>query len=50
MPASILTGACMMLVCDMMSKQWLLPINAVTSLMGIPIVVWIVMKNKNMMA
>ena len=50
MPGSILIGAVMMLVCDMLAKEFLLPINAVTSLMGIPIVVWIVLKNKNMMA
>ena len=49
MPGSILIGAVMMLVCDMLAKEFLLPINAVTSLMGIPIVVWIVLKNKSMM-
>ena len=50
MPGSILIVAVRMLVCDMLAKEFLLPINAVTSLMGIPIVVWIVLKNKNMMA
>ena len=49
-PGSVLIGACMMLVCDMLAKRFLLPINAVTSLMGIPVVVWIVMKNKNMVS
>lgn len=49
-PGSILIGMAMMLVCDILAKQLLLPINSITALMGIPIVVWIVIKNKNMMA
>ena len=49
-PGSVLIGMAMMLVCDMLSKQFLLPINSTTALMGIPIVVWIVLKNKDMMS
>ncbi len=46
LPATMLCGAIAMLLCDIISKFWGLPINAVTALLGIPIVVWIVLKNK----
>ncbi len=45
-PATILTGAVVMLVCDIVSKLFVLPVNAITALLGIPIVVWIVLRNK----
>lgn len=44
MPASALVGICVMLVCDIISRQLLLPINSVTALVGIPIVIWIILK------
>ena len=47
MPASMLLGAAMLLVCDLCSKQLALPVNTLTALMGIPIVVWVVVHNKN---
>lgn len=47
MPASMLLGAAMLLVCDLCSKQLALPVNTLTALMGIPIVVWVVVRNKN---
>ncbi len=43
-PATMLVGAALMLVCDILSKYFVLPVNSVTALLGIPIVVWIVIK------
>jgi iron complex transport system permease protein len=49
-PASILCGACVLLICDCLSQislmHGLLPINAVTALFGAPIICWIIIKNK----
>lgn len=49
-PASILCGAIILLICDFISQmpgfQGTLPINAVTSLFGAPIIIWIIIKNK----
>lgn len=45
-PATILCGASAMLLCDIVAKSMALPINAVTSLLGIPIVVWVVIRSK----
>ena len=36
-----------MLLCDVISKIFTLPINAITALLGIPIVVWVVLRNKS---
>lgn len=47
MPATILTGAVALLLCDITSKLLTLPVNTVTALLGIPIVVWVVIRNKN---
>lgn len=48
LPASILCGAVIMLLCDLISAlpgtQTTLPINAVTALFGAPIIVWIIAK------
>lgn len=44
MPASMLAGAAVMLLCDMVSKSYALPVNAVTSLLGVPVVVWVVLR------
>lgn len=41
-PASMLLGMAMMLLCDIISKSFLVPVNTVTALLGIPIVIWIV--------
>jgi len=46
LPAVMITGAAVMLVCDIISKMLLLPINAITALRGIPIVVWVVLRNQ----
>ncbi|MDR0668129.1 MAG: iron ABC transporter permease [Prevotellaceae bacterium] len=50
-PASILIGACTMLLCDILS-QWpgsehVLPINTITALMGIPVILLIIFRNQN---
>ena len=42
LPATILSGVAMMLVGDILAKYFVLPINTITALMGIPIVVYIV--------
>lgn len=43
-PANILTGAFILILCDIISKIWVLPINAITSLIGIPIIIFVVLK------
>ena len=45
-PASMVMGVVMMLACDIISKMLLLPINSVTALAGIPVVVLVVLKNR----
>ena len=45
-PGTMLSGALILLVCDIVSKLFTLPINAITALLGIPIVIWIVLRNK----
>lgn len=45
-PGAALTGAAVMLGCDMASKLFAIPVNAVTALVGIPIVIWIVFRNR----
>jgi iron complex transport system permease protein len=47
MPATALTGAVALLLCDIVSKLLTLPVNTITALLGIPIVVWVVVRNKN---
>ena len=48
MPASMLSGAALLLVCDLISKSLALPINPVTALMGIPVVIVVVVRNRNL--
>ncbi len=43
-PGTILTGGSVLLFCDLISKIFTLPINAITMLLGIPIVVWVVLR------
>lgn len=49
-PANIMTGASVLIMCDIISKIWLLPINAITSLLGIPIIIFVVLQNKSITA
>jgi iron complex transport system permease protein len=50
-PASVLLGVCFMLACDIISQlpgfDYVLPINAVTSLIGAPIVISVILKNQS---
>lgn len=45
-PATALAGGAVLLLCDIVSKLFTLPINAITALLGIPVVVWVVLRNK----
>jgi iron complex transport system permease protein len=49
-PASMLLGGVVMLIGDLISQlpgyEITLPINSVTSMLGIPVVVWIIFQNK----
>ncbi len=47
LPASALTGAVVMVGCDVVAKLFTLPINSVTSLVGIPVVVWVVLRYRS---
>ncbi len=44
-PATMLTGGAVLLICDIISKSLTLPINSITALLGIPVVVYVVVKN-----
>ncbi|MCL2561445.1 MAG: iron ABC transporter permease [Rikenellaceae bacterium] len=50
MPASILLGAAVMLLCDMISQlpgySIVLPVNTITALLGIPIVIIVIVRNR----
>lgn len=45
-PGTCLAGACVMLACDIVSKMLVLPVNAITALLGVPVVMWIVLRTK----
>ena len=49
-PGTVLSGASVLLLCDLVSKLFTLPINAITALLGIPIVLWVVLRNKSVTA
>lgn len=49
-PATVLSGASILLLCDLISKLFTLPVNAITALLGIPVVVWVVVRNKSITA
>ena len=46
LPATILSGVIMLLVGDILAKYFVLPINTITALMGIPIVIYIVTRRR----
>ncbi len=50
MPAVILGGAILMLICDIAAQipgsEFTLPINAITSLIGAPVVIWILVRKR----
>ncbi len=47
-PATILCGASLLLICDILSQlpTYTLPINTISSLFGAPIILWIILKKK----
>src|SRR5690606_22991259 len=52
-PAVLLYGAVLMLLCDTVA-QWpgsanVLPINAITSLVGAPVVIWLLVRKRKLM-
>lgn len=52
LPGSILLGAATGLLCDVLVRAepagMILPLNAVTSLIGAPVVIWVILKNAKM--
>lgn len=52
-PASMLLGSLLMLLADIISQApgsgILLPVNAITALLGIPVVIWVIIYNRRMM-
>ena len=46
LPATILSGVTMLLLGDIIAKYFALPINTITALMGIPIVIYIVTRRR----
>ena len=50
MPAVILGGAILMLICDIVSQlpgmEFTLPINAITSIIGAPVVIWLLIRKQ----
>lgn len=51
-PAVLIGGAGLLLLCDILAQlpgsAYILPINAITALIGAPVVIWIIMRNKIM--
>ncbi len=51
-PAVIIGGAILLLLCDILSQLpgsgSILPINAITAMIGAPVVIWIILRNKRM--
>lgn len=51
-PSCVLVGAILMLVCDIISQvpgsNTVLPVNAITAMIGSPIVIWIIVKRRNL--
>lgn len=48
LPACVLLGASLLLVCDIISQMptYTLPINTISALFGAPIIIWIILKRK----
>ncbi|HEY3429625.1 MAG TPA: iron ABC transporter permease [Cyclobacteriaceae bacterium] len=49
-PAAIMCGGVIMLFCDILSRfpgsDFILPINAITALIGAPVVIWVILRSK----
>lgn len=52
LPAVLLGGAALLLFCDILAhlpgSSYVLPVNALTALIGAPVVIWIIIRNKRM--
>jgi iron complex transport system permease protein len=50
-PASMLLGPCIMLLCDIICQLpgngVLLPLNVITSIIGVPVILYLLLKNRN---
>lgn len=44
-PGTMLTGLIGMLICDIIAKKFLLPVNCITALLGVPVILWVIAKN-----
>jgi iron complex transport system permease protein len=53
LPAVLLSGAVLMLLCDTIAQlpftEFTLPINAITSLIGAPVVIWLLVRKRKML-
>jgi len=53
LPAVFLSGAVLMLLCDTVAQlpftEYTLPINAITSLIGAPVVIWLLVRKRKML-
>ncbi len=51
-PSVFLMGSLVLLICDIIAQlpgsQFVLPINVVTSILGAPVVIWIILKRRNL--
>lgn len=52
LPASVLAGAALLLVCDLVSQLpgtiYTIPINSISALVGAPVILWVIIKNKHL--
>jgi iron complex transport system permease protein len=52
-PAVLLSGAILMLICDTVAQlpmsEEMLPINAITSLIGAPVVIWLLVRKRKLL-
>ena len=44
-PGTMLTGLISMLLCDIIAKKFQLPVNCITALLGVPVILWVITKN-----
>jgi iron complex transport system permease protein len=53
LPAVLLYGGILMLICDMIAQlpfsSYVLPINAITSLVGAPVIIWLLLRRNRML-
>ncbi|MEN8787929.1 MAG: iron chelate uptake ABC transporter family permease subunit, partial [Flavobacteriaceae bacterium] len=51
-PAVLMYGAILLLLCDTLAQlpmsSYVLPINAITSIIGAPVVIWLLIRKKKM--